>query len=147
MLFHPFNAFKGDPMIVPWAVQLHLGGFSVVQHLSERPLCLYSQVLKHLLLTNQVKAWNDLDSYSSSVQADPRSAADERANKLLETITVHDAEQYSRGMLWATDNVTLPNNFYGALVQFKLLEQRLEKEPELKSIISRLCSMIFRRVM
>ena len=93
----------------------------------------FKATVEDLSLAEQVKAWYDLESFGSCVQADPRSAADKRANKILATTTVHDGERYSVGMLWATDNVTLPNNYYAALVQLKSLERRLEKDPKLKS--------------
>ena len=108
----------------------------MVQHLSERPLRFFSTCFKatveDLSLAEQVKSWYDLESYGSCVQADPRSAADKRANKSLETTTVHDGERYSVGMLWTTDNVKRPNNYYASLVQLKSFERRLEKDPELK---------------
>ena len=36
-------------------------------------------------------------------------------------------------MLWADDNIHLPDNFYASLVQFKSLEKRLEKDLNLKT--------------
>ena len=123
-------------MIDPWAVQLPLG-WALCGATSERTstsfvsTC-FKATVEDLSLA-EVKAWYELESYGSCVQADPRSAADKRANKILETPTVHDGERYSVGMLWATDDVTLPNIYYVALVQLKSLERRLEKDPELKS--------------
>ena len=35
-------------------------------------------------------------------------------------------------MLWADDQISLPNNYFSALVQFKSLERRLGKDPKLK---------------
>ena len=134
---HPINAFKGDPMNDPWAVQLPLGwalcGATPERTSASFVSTCFKATVEDLSLAEQVKAWYDLESYGSCVQADPRSAADKRANKILETTTVHDEDRYSVGMLWATDNVTLPNNYYASLVQLKSLERRLEKDPELKS--------------
>ena len=36
-------------------------------------------------------------------------------------------------MLWAADNIYLPDNFYASLVQLKFLEKRLEKNLNLKT--------------
>ena len=73
-----------------------------------------------------------MESFGAYVQADPRSANDKRANKILEATTIHDGERYSVGMLWVEDDVTLPNNFYSSLVQLKSLEKRLGKDASLK---------------
>ena len=35
-------------------------------------------------------------------------------------------------MLWIDSNVSLPNNYYSSLSQFKTLERRLSKDPELR---------------
>ena len=80
-----------------------------------------------------MKSWYDLESYGACVQADPRSAADKRANKILEATIAHDGTRYTVGMLWSSDDVTLPNNYYASLVQLKSLERRLEKDQELKA--------------
>ena len=134
---HPINAFNGDPMIDPWAVQLPLG-WALCGAAPERTsasfvsMC-FKATVEDLSLAEQVKAWYDIESYGSCIQADPRSAADKPAIKILEATTQHDGERYSVGKLWATDNVKLANNYYASLVQLKSLERRLEKDPELKS--------------
>ena len=35
-------------------------------------------------------------------------------------------------MLWIDSNVSLPNNYYSSVAQFKTLERRLSKDPELR---------------
>ena len=35
-------------------------------------------------------------------------------------------------MLWVDSNVSLPNNYYSSLAQFKTLERRLSKDAELR---------------
>ena len=35
-------------------------------------------------------------------------------------------------MLWIDSNVSLPNNYYPSLAQFKTLERSLSKDPELR---------------
>ena len=74
-----------------------------------------------------MKKWYELESYGTFKQADPRSSADKRAQKILDSTTIHDGSRYVVGMLWADDNIHLPDNFYASLVQFKSLEKRLEK--------------------
>ena len=79
--------------------------------------------------------------------SDPRSSSNERASKTLEE-TVHDGERYQVGMLWATDE-PLPDNYFAALVQLKSVENRLEKDPELKAIYQKTrwqwpCPWLFR---
>ena len=119
-----------------YAVQLPLGlalcGATPERTSASFVATCFKATAEDLSLAEQVKAWYDLKSYGFCIQADPRSAADKRANKILETTTVHDGERYSVGMLWATDNVMLPNNYYAKVVQLKSLERRLEKDPELK---------------
>ena len=74
-----------------------------------------------------------MGSFAAMKQVDPRSAADARASKLWQETTYHDGCRYQVGMLWADDEISLPNNYFSALVQLKSLEHRLEKSPELKA--------------
>ena len=64
---------------------------------------------------------------------DSRSADDRRANEILERTTVHKGGRYHVGMLWSEDDPELPNNYFSALAQFKSLERRLGKDPELST--------------
>ena len=80
-----------------------------------------------------MKNWYELESYGTFKQADPRSSADKRAQKILVTATIHDGSRYVVVMLWADDNIHLPDNFYASLVQFKSLEKLLEKDLNLKT--------------
>ena len=45
---------------------------------------------------------------------------------------MHNGKRYDVGMLWAEDNIELPNNFFSALVQLKSLEKRLTKDQTLR---------------
>ena len=107
-------------MIDPWAAQLQLGwalcGATPERTSASFVSTCFRATVEDLSLAEQVKAWHDLESYGSCIQADPGTAADKPANKTLETTTVDDGERYSVGKLWATDNVTLPNNYYASLV-------------------------------
>ena len=73
-----------------------------------------------------------MESYGAIKQVDPRSAADARAQEILETTTFHNGQRYDVGMLWADDSVQLPNNYFSSLVQLKSLEKRLSRDTSLK---------------
>ncbi len=83
-------------------------------------------------LADQIKSWYDLESFGAAKKADPRSAADRRALAILENTTVHENGRYQVGMLWASEDLELPNNYFPALLQMKSLEKRLDKDPSLK---------------
>ena len=83
-------------------------------------------------LSSQVKSWYDMESYGALKQVDPRSAPDASALDILENTTVQNEKRYDVGMLWAKDNVELPNNYFSALVQLKSLEKRLTKDQTLR---------------
>ena len=81
-----------------------------------------------------MKIWYKLESYGTFKQSDPRSAADKRAEKVLDSTTLHDIPRLNIvGMLWTEDHMHLPDNFYASLVQFKSLEKRLEIDLNLKT--------------
>ena len=69
-----------------------------------------------------------MESYGAFKQVDPQSGSDARAHDIHENITVHNGKRYDVGMLWAEDNLELPNNYFSALVQLKSLEKRLMKD-------------------
>ena len=83
-------------------------------------------------LASQVKSLYDMELYGGLKQVDPRSAADARALDILENTTVRNAKRYDVGMLWAEDNIELPNKNYSALVQLKSLEKWLTKDQTLR---------------
>ena len=70
-------------------------------------------------------------------QVDSRSAADARAEKILDETTYHDGTRYQVGMLWADPESSLPNNYFSALVQLKSLERRLGKDVDLRERYSK----------
>ena len=72
-----------------------------------------------------------MESYGAYKQVDPRSAADARAQEILETTTFHNSQRYDVGMLWADDNIQLPNNYFSSLVMLKSLEKRLSRDTTL----------------
>ena len=83
-------------------------------------------------LARQVKTWYDIESFGANKQVDSRSAADARAQEILESTTMHNGLRYDVGMLWAADNTKLPNNYFSSLVQLKSLEKRLAKVEDLR---------------
>ena len=48
-----------------------------------------------------------MELYGAFKQVDPRSAADARAQEILETTTFHNGQRYDVGMLLADDNIQL----------------------------------------
>ena len=70
--------------------------------------------------------------YDALKQIDPLSASDARAHDILENTTVHNEKTYDVGILWAEDNIELPNNYFSALIQLKSLEKRLTKDQPLR---------------
>ena len=45
---------------------------------------------------------------------------------------MHIGKIYNAGMLWAEDNIELPNNYFSTLVQLKALEKQLTKDQTLR---------------
>ena len=80
--------------------------------------------VEDVALADQVKKGYELELYGTFKQADPRSSADKRAQKILDSSRIH----YVFGMLWADDIIHLPDNFYASLIQFKSLEKRAETD-------------------
>ena len=83
-------------------------------------------------LASQVKSWYDIESFGANKQADSKSAADARAHEILEITTIHNGLRYDVGMLWAVDNIQLPNNYFSSLVQQISLEKRSAKDEDLR---------------
>ena len=78
-----------------------------------------------------------MESYGAMKQVDSRSAADARAEKILDETTYHDGTRYQVGMLWADPESSLPKNYFSALVQLKSLERRLGKDVDLRERYSK----------
>ena len=73
-----------------------------------------------------------METYASVCDVSGRSKDEKRAQTILEKTTKHNCERYEVGLLWASDNPDLPNNYYSAYQQFQSMEKRLNKDPELK---------------
>ena len=137
-VFHaikPLEYFQGRNQNTPVAVRMPIGW--VLSGPLPSPIGVRATIFKcnveDVALADQVKKWYELESYGTFKQADPRSSADKREQKVLDSTTIHDGSRYVVGMLWVDDNIHLPDNFYASLVQFKSLEKRLEKDLNLKT--------------
>ena len=116
----PWEYFSADEKCSPFTVRLPISwvlsgplpsGSSIVS------TCFKANIEQDLELACQVKSWYDMESHGAYKQVDPRSAADAWALEILETTTFHNNQRYDVGMLWADDNIQLPNNYLSSLVQ------------------------------
>ena len=78
-----------------------------------------------------------MESYGAMKQVDSRSAADARAENILDETTYHDGTRYQLGTLWADDERSLPENYFSALVQLQSLDRRLGKDVDLRERYSK----------
>ena len=134
----PLEYFSADEKRSPVALRLPIGW--VLSGSLPSSSCLSSTCFKVNVeldneLAGQVKSWYDIESFGANKQVDFRSAADARAQEILESTTrslrVNNGLRYDVGMLWAADNTKLPNNYF-SLVQLKSLEKRLAKDEDLR---------------
>ena len=131
----PLECFSADEKCSPFAVRLPIGWVlsgPLPSSSSLVSVCFKANIGQDFELACQVKSWYDMESYGAFKQVDPRSAADARAQEILETTTFHNGQRYDVGMLWANDNVQLPNNYFSSLVQIKSLEKWLSRDTSLK---------------
>ena len=84
-------------------------------------------------LSEQMKKWWDMETYSSVCNVTGKSKEEKRALFILEKTTKHNGERYEVGFLWAEDELRLTNNYFSAYQQFLSMEKRLEKDIELKT--------------
>ena len=130
----PLEYLAADEKCSPFTVRLPIGWVLSGPLPSSSSLvstCFKANVEHDYELACQVKSWYDMESYGAFKQFDPRSAADARAQEILETTPFHNGQRYDVGMLWADDNIQLPNNYFSSLVQLKSLEKRLSRDPTL----------------
>ena len=139
----PLEYFESNSRNAPVAVRLSLG--LVLSGPLPSTSGLFSTCFKAVTtnkdadseLGDQLRSWYEMESYGAFKQVDPHSAADARAEKILDRATYHDGLRYQVGMVWAEDESSLPNNYFSALVQLKSLERRLGKDVELKQRYSK----------
>ena len=109
----PLAFFAADEKCSPFAVRLPIGWVLSGPLSSSSCLvstCFKANVEQDYELACQVKSWFEMESYGAYKQVDPRSTADARAQEILETTSSHNGQRYDVGMLWADDNIQLPNN-------------------------------------
>ena len=130
----PIEFTLGDDKISPCSVRLPIGWVisgplpPSVNSTSSYFKC----VVEDSSLTDQIKPWYKLESYGAFKQVDARSAADKHALSILTSETVHNGEKNIVPMLWIDSKVSLLKIYYLSLAQFKTLEKRLSKNPELR---------------
>ena len=130
----PLENFSADEKCSPFAVRLPIGWVLSGPFPSSSSFvstCFKANIERDYELACQVRSWYDMESYGAFKQVDPRSAADARAQEVLETTIFHNGQRYDVGMLWADDNIHLPNNFFSSLVQLKSLEKLLSRDTTL----------------
>ena len=140
---HLLEYFVAESKNSPIAVRLPLGW--VLSGPLPSTTCILSTCFKAIVetenLTEQIRAWYDIESFGAFKHIDPRSAADSRALKILEETTFHHGERCQGGMLWATEEPP-PESYFAALVQLKSLEKCPEKDVVLKENIRKQLMMI-----
>ena len=127
----PLKYFSADEKRSPVAVRLPIGWVlsgPLATSSCSTSTCFKVDIEQNNESASQVKSWYDIESFGANKQVDPGSAADARAQEILENTTVHNGLRYDVGMLWAADNTKLPNNYFSSLVQLKSLEKRLAKD-------------------
>ena len=136
----PIEYFESESKCAPVAVRLPIGWVlsGPLPSSSNFVLsCSKAIIEPEQDLVEQLRTWYELESYGAMTEVDPRSSADRRAVKILEKTTKHDGQIYQVGMLWANDDIDLPNNYYSALVQLKSLKKRFSKDEKLRSKYSK----------
>ena len=121
----PLEYFAADEKCSPFAVRLPIGWVlsgPLPSSSASVSTCFKANIEQDFELAGQIKSWYDMKSYGTLKQVDQRSASDARAHDILENTTVHYGKRYDVGMLWAEDNIELPNNYFSALVQLKPLK-------------------------
>ena len=111
----PLEYFESDSKNAPVAVRLSLGW--VLSGPLPSTSGLFSTCFKAVTsnkdadseLGDQLRSWYEMESYGAFKQVDPHSAADARAEKILDRMTYHDGLRYQVGMVWAEDESSLPN--------------------------------------
>ena len=112
--FRPLKVFETDQKKFLKDVFLSLGW--VLSGSISSITCLYSTWFKVVpqretdsRLADQIRSWFEIEPYRAFKQADPRSAADARAQINLKETTYHDGSRYHVGKLWVDDRSCLPN--------------------------------------
>ena len=94
----------------------------------------------HFTFTEDVKVaeiiqtcW-DIETFASKINFVSQSRKELQAQKMLESTTKFTGERYEVGRLWGEPEPNLPNNYSSVLGQLYSLEQRFQREPNLKGL-------------
>ncbi|XP_055618958.1 uncharacterized protein LOC129764157 [Toxorhynchites rutilus septentrionalis] len=87
-------------------------------------------------LHDAVKQFYDIEEIGSG-NVTLRSKEEQRALDLLEQTTVRVGEKFETGLLWAKDDVELPNSYTMALRRLECLEKKMQRDPVLKENVFR----------
>ena len=131
--FRPLENFSADEKRLPVAVRLPIGWFISGPLQSSSGLtskCFKVNIEHDKELAIQVKSWYEIESVGANKQVDSRFAADARSHEIFKNKTVHNGLRYNVGMLLASDNTKLLNNYFSSFLQLKSLEKRLFKDED-----------------
>ena len=120
----PLDYFAADEKCSPFDARLPIGWVLSGPLPSSSSLvstCFKANVEQDFELACQVKSWYDMESYGAYKQVDPQSATDARAQVVFEITTFHNGKRYDVGVLWADDNIQLPNSYFSSPLQLKYL--------------------------
>ena len=84
-------------------------------------------------VAENIQTWWDIETYASKINVVSQSNKEQQAQKVLESTTNFAGERYEVGMLWSEPEPNLPNNHSSALGHPYSLDQRFQRDPNLKS--------------
>ena len=85
-------------------------------------------------MAEYIQSWWDIETFASKINYVRQSKKEQQARKFLESTTKFTSERYEVGMLWSEPELNLPNKYGSALGHIYSLEQRLQKDPNLKEM-------------
>lgn len=135
---YPFrqNAPKAILTAFGWAIQGNIG--PAVNENQGLRCCVVSMKAPQDDLLGVVNQFLLHESYGAVPEAKPAVGKDVlHSRKLIQETTRYDAEhrRYETGVLWARDDVVLPNNYQGTLERFKRTQKRLDSNANLASVV------------
>ena len=101
--------------------------------------CLSFRLHEDVKLAENIQTWWDIETYASKINVVSQSKKELQAQKMLESTTKFTGERFEKGMPWTSakpeePEPNLTNNYSSALGQLYSLEQRFQKDPNLKSL-------------
>ena len=81
-----------------------------------------------------IQSWWDIETFASKINYVRQSKKKQQAQRFLESTTKFTSKRYEVGMLWSEPELNLPNKYGSALGHLYSLEQRLQKDPNLKEM-------------